>query len=142
MIVASASPIRVLSVDDNPLIRDGIAIVVNSQPDMTLIAEASGGAEALQKVRGLRPDVTLMDLRLPNESGIDVMIAIRNEFPDARILMLTTFEGDVEVQRAIEAGALGYLLKSMKPRQIAEAIRAAHAGKRYEAPRHSVPIKE
>jgi DNA-binding NarL/FixJ family response regulator len=116
-------------VDDHPLIRDGIAMVINSQPDMALIGEASGGAEALKKFRELRPDVTLMDLRLPGESGIDVMIAIRNEFVDARIVMLTTFSGDMDIQRAVEAGARGYLLKSTTPRDIADTIRAVHAGK-------------
>jgi DNA-binding NarL/FixJ family response regulator len=115
-------------VDDHPLIRDGIAMVINSQSDMVLIGEASSGAEALKKFRELRPDVTLMDLRLAGESGIDVIIAIRNEFVNARILVLTTFSGDVEIQRAVEAGARGYLLKSTTPRDIANTIRAVHAG--------------
>src|SRR6266508_1508943 len=97
--------IRVLCVDDHPLLREGIAAIINNQPDMLLVAEASNGREAIQKYREHQPDVTLMDLRLPDMSGIDSMIAIRSEFPEARIIMLTTFEGDVEIQRSLEAGA-------------------------------------
>src|SRR4051794_39597534 len=97
--------IRVLGVDDHPLLREGILTIVNSQPDMALIAQAENGRDAIQKHREHRPDVTLMDLRLPDMSGIDALIAIRTEFSDARIVMLTTFEGDVEIQRALEAGA-------------------------------------
>jgi DNA-binding NarL/FixJ family response regulator len=122
--------IRVLSVDDHPLLREGLAAIINNQPDMSLVAEASSSSEAVQRFREHRPDVTLMDLRLPDASGIDAMIAIRAEFADARIIMLTTFEGDVEIQRALEAGARGYLLKSMPPRDLVEVIRQVHAGKR------------
>ena len=100
--------IRVFSVDDHPLISEGIATMINSQPDMVMVSQASSGAQAIQQYRRHRPDVTLMDLRLPDLSGIDAMIAIRSEFPEARIVMLTTFEGDVEIQRALQAGCLLY----------------------------------
>jgi DNA-binding NarL/FixJ family response regulator len=122
--------IRILCVDDHPLLRQGIAIVIKSQPDMLLVAEASNSQEAIQQFRRHRPDVTLMDLRLPDKSGIETLIAIRAEFPEARIIMLTTFEGDVEIQRALAAGARGYMLKSMPPKELLEAIREVHAGKK------------
>ena len=108
--------IRVFSVDDHPLLREGIAALVRNQPDMELIAEASSGSEAIKQFQTHQPDVTLMDLRLPDISGIDAMIAIRGEFPEARIIVLTTFEGDIEIQRALQAGARGYLLKHSSQR--------------------------
>ena len=122
--------IRVLSVDDHPLLREGLAAIINSQADMTLVAQAANAQEAIQQFRKYRPDITLMDLRLPDQSGIDALKAICSEFSDARIIMLTTFEGDVEVQRALEAGARGYMLKSTPPRELVDVIRQVHAGKK------------
>jgi len=124
------------------LLREGIATVIRNQPDMQLVAEASNGSEAVQVFRELRPDVTLMDLRLPDTSGIDVLIAIRTEFRDARIIMLTTFEGDVDVHRALEAGARGYMLKNMPPKQLVEAIRQVHKGKKHIPPEIAARLAE
>ena len=129
-------------IDDHPLFREGIATLINSQPDMTLVSQASNGNEAIQQFRNCRPDVTLMDLRLPDLSGIDAMIAIRAEFPEARIIMLTTFEGDVEIQRALEAGARGYLLKNMPPSELAQVIRQVHAGKKRVPPEIAAQLAE
>jgi len=126
----NAEQIRVLCVDDHPLLREGISAAIMKQPDMVLLGEAADGREAVDMFRKHRPDVTLLDLRLPDTSGIDTMIAIRSEFPEARIIILTTFEGDFEIQRALEAGARGYLLKSMPPKEIVEAIRHVYAGKK------------
>jgi DNA-binding NarL/FixJ family response regulator len=134
--------VRLLCVDDHPLLRDGIAAIINDQPDMALVAQASSGTESIQQFRDHRPDVTLMDLRLPDLCGIDAMIAIRAEFPEARIIMLTTFEGDVEIQRALAAGARGYLLKNMAPSELVDVIRQVHAGKKRVPPEVAARIAE
>jgi len=118
--------IRVFSVDDHPLMREGIAMLINSQPGMLIVAQASNGREAIQRFREHKPDVTLMDLQLPDMSGIDAMIAIRAEFPKARIIILTTFESDSESQRALAKGACAYMLKSAPPTDLAETVRQAH----------------
>ena len=125
---ADPSPIRILSVDDHPLLRQGVAALVGGQPDMSLIAEASNGSEAIQQFRTHHPDVTLMDLQMPEMSGIDALSAIRGEFPEARIIVLTSYAGDVQVSRALRSGARAYLLKDMLRKELLETIRAVHAG--------------
>jgi DNA-binding NarL/FixJ family response regulator len=126
----TVSRITVLSVDDHPILREGIGAIINSQPDMVLVGAAPNGKEAIEAFRTLKPDVVLLDLQLPDLNGIEVLIAIRSEFPNARIIILTTFERDVEVQRALKAGAQGYLLKSSPPKQMLETIRQVHNGKK------------
>ena len=126
----SKRKIRVFSADDHPLLREGIAAIINNQDDMVMVAQASNGREAIRLFREHQPDVTLMDLRMPDISGIDALSAILGEFPDARIVMLTTFEGDVEIQRSLAAGARGYLLKNMPPNELVEVVRQVHAGRK------------
>ena len=134
--------IRILTVDDHPLMREGIATLIRSQADMLLVAQAGDGRGAIERFREHQPDVTLMDIRLPDRSGIDTMIAIRSEFPEARILMLTTFEGDVEIQRALQAGARGYMLKSMPPGELLAGIRDVHAGRKRIPPEVAAQLAE
>lgn len=134
--------IRILTVDDHPLMREGIATMIGSQADMLLVAEAGDGRDAIERFREHQPDVTLMDIRLPDRSGIDTMIAIRSEFPEARILMLTTFEGDAEIQRALRAGARGYMLKSMPPGELLAGIREVHAGRKRIPPEVAAQLAE
>src|ERR1700675_2314359 len=120
-------PIRILSVDDHPVLRQGVASLVGGQADMSLVAEAANGQEAIQQFRAHHPDVTLMDLQMPGMNGLDAMIAIRGEFPDARIIVLTTYNGDVQVLRALKGGARGYLLKTSLNKELADTIRTVHA---------------
>ena len=140
--VAVAAPIRVMVVDDHPMLREGIAAVLEGQPDMTLVAEATNGHEALERFRAHRPDVTLMDLQMPELGGIDAIIAIRREFPTARIAVLTTYKGDVQALRAFKAGAAGYLLKNMLRKELLETIRTVHAGGRRIPPEIAAEIAE
>ncbi len=137
-----AGPIRILAVDDHALLREGIAGLVAGQSDMTFVAQASNGREAIHQFRAHRPDVTLMDLQMPEMNGLDAMIAIRGEFPEARIIVLTTYIGDVQVLRALKAGARAYLLKNLLHKELLETIRAVHAGKKTVSPEVSFQLAE
>jgi DNA-binding NarL/FixJ family response regulator len=139
---AEPGPIRILAVDDHALLRGGIAGLVAGQSDMNLVAQASNGREAIQLFRTHRPDVTLMDLQMPEMNGVDAMIAIRGEFPEARIIVLTTYTGDVQVLRALKAGARAYLLKNLLHKELLETIRAVNAGKKTLSPEVSFQLAE
>lgn len=136
----AAGPIRILAVDDHPLLREGVAAVVERLSHMVLVGEATNGAEAIERFRELRPDVTLMDLQMPVVNGVDAIRAIRCEFPQARIIVLTTYAGDVQALTALKAGAVGYLLKSTLRKEMLDAIRIVHAGKRYLPPEIATEI--
>jgi DNA-binding NarL/FixJ family response regulator len=124
------NPIRILTVDDHPVLRRGIAAILEGEPDMVLVAEASNGPEAIAQFRTHQPDVTLMDLQMPEMNGIDTILAIREEFPNARIIVLTTYSGGAQAVRAFKAGASGYLLKGMVRKELVETIRSVHAGRK------------
>jgi len=138
----AGAQIRILAVDDYPLVRQGIAVLVGTQPDMTLVAEACNGREAIQQFRTHQPDITLMDLQMPEMNGFDAMLAIRGECPDAKIIVLTTYKGDAQILRALKAGAQGYLLKTTFHKELVQTIRAVHAGKKALSPEASYEIAE
>jgi DNA-binding NarL/FixJ family response regulator len=137
-----SAPIRLLCVDDHPLMREGIAAMIRNEADMLLVAEATGGRDAIARFREHRPDVTLMDLRLPDISGIEALRQIREEFGQARIIMLTTFDGDADILRALEAGAQSYMLKTMPRRELLDTIRKVHTGKRHVPPEVAAQLAE
>lgn len=139
---ADIAQIKVLAVDDHPLVRQGIAGLIGIQPDMTLVGEASNGRDAIQQFRLLHPDITLMDLQMPELSGIDALIAIRNENPSARVIVLTTYAGDSQILRALKAGAQAYLLKNTLHNDLLATIRAVHAGKKALSPEASYQVAE
>ena len=137
-----SKPIRILAVDDHPILRQGIAGLIADESDMTLVAEAANGREAIQQFRAHRPDVTLMDLQMPEMNGLDAMLAIRGEFPEARVIMLTTYTGDVQARRALQAGARAYLLKNSLHKELLDTIRAVHAGRKNLSPEVSFDLAE
>src|SRR3989442_8685330 len=137
-----ADLVRILRVDDHPVFREGLSTIIGSQQDMLLVAQAANAVEAMAEFRRHRPDITLMDLRLPGANGTDALIAIRGQFPDARIIMLTTSDADAEIQRALRAGAAGYVLKSMTKNELLAVIRSVHAGKRHVPPEVAARLAE
>jgi len=139
---AGSSKIRILTVDDHPVVRQGIAGLIAVQPDMVMVGEASNGREAIQQFRTHHPEVTLMDLQMPEMNGLDALIAIRNEFPDAKVIVLTTYAGDAQILRALKAGAQAYLLKNTLHKELLETIRAVHAGKKTLSPEVSYQVAE
>jgi DNA-binding NarL/FixJ family response regulator len=141
-VTAERGPIKILVVDDHPLFRQGIVGLVADQSDMSLVAEASNGNEAIRQFRAHRPDVTLMDLQMPELDGLDALIAIRGEFAEARIVVLTTYAGDVQVLRALKAGARAYLLKTLLHKELLETIRSVHAGRKALSPELSWQVAE
>ena len=138
----NSDKITILAVDDHPVLRQGIAALIEIQSDMALVAEAANGREAIQQFRLHQPDVTLMDLQMPDMNGLDAMISIRGEFPDARIIVLTTYTGDVQARRALQAGARAYLLKNSLHKQLLDTIRAVHAGRKNLSPEVSFELAE
>jgi DNA-binding NarL/FixJ family response regulator len=140
--MSAKSPIRILIVDDHPILREGIAAVLASETDMALVAEAGNGRDAVEQFRAHRPDVTLMDLQMPVMNGTDAILAIRKDFPDARIIVLTTYSGDAQAVRALKAGASGYLLKNMLRKELVETIRSVHGGRKRIPPEIAVEMAE
>ena len=140
--IDGSAQIRILAVDDHVLVRQGIALLLSEEPDMTLVAEASNGREAIQMFRAHRPDVTIMDLQMPEMNGLDAIIAIRGDFPDAKIIVLTTYKGDVQILRALKAGVQGYLLKNTIHKELVDTIRAVHAGRKTLSSEASFEIAE
>jgi len=140
--MSAAGAIRILTVDDHPVLREGIAAVLASEQDMILVAEASNGREAVEQFRAHHPDVTLMDVQMPEVNGIDAIVKIREEFPDARIIVLTTYTGDAQATRAFKAGAFGYLLKNMVRKELIDTIRTVHGGKKRIPPEIAVEMAQ